>query len=224
MGYILVIAAYIFISALVHASIEHPMRLVGRALNIVTPRIYGTRASDVQVYTFNHPSFLEKFVLFDVLGDFCAIARDMSDKLPIANYVLQKIGCVLVSRKGGQKTTKRAMDKIRTTRKPFAVAITSGIVSDKDIPEKLPTIAYRLEQRVQPMVIVYEGCPHDLLPNTLSSCWRMICSPPSTPIQPHVFFLPPVDPKDFASAEECARYVRQQMMRVFAYVIHDRKN
>lgn len=192
--------------------------MLGRALNIAPPRVYGTRSYDVKVYTFNHPSYLEKFVLFHVLGDFSAIARDMSDKLPIANYVMDRIGCVLVKRNGGQNTTQRALQKLRMTQKPLVVAMSSGIVSDEDIPkQKPPTIAFRLEQRVQPMVIVYEGIPYDHLPNTLPKCWPMMCTPSVTPIQPHVFFLPVVDPKMFASAEACAQHVQKQMMHVFAY-------
>lgn len=218
--YVIVIVAYIFLSALVHASIEKPMRLFGSALNIAPCRIYGKRAVDVQVYTFNHPSHLEKFVLFDVFGDYSAIARDMSDTLPVVNYVMDRIGCVLVKPKGGQKTTARALHKLRTMRKPFLVAMSSGIVSDEKIPKKPPTIAFRLEQRVQPLVIIYEGIPYTHLPDTLPKCWPMLCAPPTNPVQPHVFFLPPVDPKDFDSAEACAQYVRKQMMRVFAFARH----
>lgn len=210
------LAIAVFISAFMHGSISYPMRMIAKSLHILPAKVYGDR-DKVQIFTFNHPSHLDKFVLFQVFGDYCAIARDMSDTFPAFNFVMNRIGCVLVPKdKRRLNTTQKVLEYLPSTTRPFLIATSSGIVSDDNIPLKLPTIAFRLQRKVQPIVIVYEGIASNMLPDTLPKCLPYVMNPPRA-VQPHVFFLPSLDPSTFASAEECAAYVRNQMMYVIRY-------
>lgn len=210
------LAICVFLCAFIHVSIRIPMCLAARFLHILPVRIHGKKDEGTQVFTFNHPSFLDKFVLFETFGQFRAVARDMSDSLPIFNFILNRIGCVLVKKGRRQNTTQRLLSALNQTKQPFVIATSSGIVSDDNIPSKLPTIAFRLQRRVQPIVIVYEGIMSDMLPDTLPKCLPYVMNPPRA-VQPHVFFLPSLDPSTFASAEECAALVRKQMLYVISY-------
>lgn len=215
-AWFLCLAIYVFISAFIFGSISYPMRMIGKTLHILPAKVYGERHK-VQIFTFNHPSHLDKFVLFQVFGDYCAIARDMSHTFPAFNFVMNRIGCILVPKdKRRLNTTQKVLEYLPSTTRPFLIATSSGIVSDANIPLKLPTIAFRLQRRVQPIVIVYEGIASDMLPNTLPKCLPYVMNPPRA-VQPHVFFLPSLDPSTFASAEQCAAYVRNQMMYVISY-------
>lgn len=214
---ILAMIVFVLLSAFVYGSIQRPMAIMARFLHIAPARIYGTRAPGVKVFTFNHPSFLDKYVLFQVFQDYCALARDMAGIVPGANYVMRRIGCVLVHKDGRQNTTQRVIQKLRTTTKPLVIATSQGIAKDEKIPAKLPTIAFRLQHPVQPIVIVYKGVPDEVIPDSLPKYYHFMLHPPSGEVQPHVFFLPPIDPSTFASVEECAQEVRKKIMYVLAY-------
>lgn len=213
--YILVIVIYLLISAFVHGSVQHPMSMLGRAMNIAPVQIYGKRENDVHVFTFNHPSHLEQFVLFEVFGDYSALARDMTNFFPMANFIMKRMGCVLVKQVGGQNTTQRVIKHLETCKKPFLIATSSGIVPNDELPSKLPTIAFRLQKRVQPVVIVYNEL--EFMPDTLPKALQVLWNPSPPRVQPKLFFLPYVDPADFSSAEECAQHIRKQMMYVITY-------
>jgi hypothetical protein len=216
--YVLAIVIYILVSAFLYGSVRHPMCMLGRTMNIAPVRIFGQREKDIQVFTFNHPSYMEKFALFEVFGDFCAISRDMEKQLPFANNIMKRLGYILVKPRGGQSTTDRALQYLEKEKKPFLIATSSGIVSNENLPLKLPTIAYRLKKRVQPMVIVYNKL--EFMPDTLPKALQVLWNPSPPRVQPHLFFLPAIDPADFSSAEECAQHVRKQMMHVITYWKH----
>lgn len=218
-------AANVFLCAFLFGSVSRSMQAVGRFLHLAPPRIYGKRDANVQVFTFNHPSHYDKFVLFDVFGDYAAIARDMAHVSRAFNYVLNRLNCVLVKQTTErQNTTQKVMKHLSQSSKPFMIATSSGIVRDVDIPQQLPTIAFRLGRCIQPIVIIYTGdIDYNNMPDKLPKCLPFILHPPKM-IQPHVFFLPTVDPASFASLEDCAAHVRKQMMYVLRYTTLSNKN
>ena len=207
---IIVVAMFIF--ALFRMSQQVLLECARVMLHIDSAFVYGKRDPNARVFTFNHPCYMDMFVLSNVLGDYAAVARDMTGYFPGANYIMKSMGCVLVKANGGQNTTKRIQDNLKSHKKPIAIATTRGIVPDHDLPVKLPTIAYRLNERVQHIVIMYDHV--DIIPDTLPKCWDFI-QKQRRMVKPHVFFLPSINPdKDFTSAEECASHVRKQMMYI----------
>lgn len=125
---------------------------------------------------------------------------------------------MLVRKRGNQNTTERIKQHIAKHKHiRFAVATNilddelpplCGVRAEEDMPQRIPSIAFRLGEKIQPVLIFYNHLR--FVPNTRWSFIKYLMLQ-SEIVKPYVFMLPAVDPSDFATVEECVRRVRNGM-------------
>jgi hypothetical protein len=218
---ILLVACIVLVMALVCMPRTWLHELTRHLFLLESPKVYGTLDPSARVYVFNHPTNVDVFVLANAVGDLMGLVRDKWCLYkPVLDVLATAWGCVMVRKEGGQDTTERVRRKLRASKKPFAISTNTldkgqrlslaGVVAGYPMPERFSTMPFRLGERVQPLVIIYEGL--DIVPRRFPSIvayW--LCQ--KRRVQPHVVMLPAIDPDAFDSAEECMLYVRDQMAR-----------
>jgi 1-acyl-sn-glycerol-3-phosphate acyltransferase len=194
------------------------VQLVTRLIPLTTPVVIGSLDPRARVISFNHPSHLEQIVMLRMFhGSIRGLARDMH-KFVVVNPILKAFDCVLVRRQGGQNTTQRIRNELSKASTPILIATSildmpqdvchAGALLNKRMPHQIPSIAFRLGARVQPVAIIYRGL--DVVPSSSWDLLRFIAYQRKRAV-PYVFVLPSVDPSDYPSPEACAKAVRDAM-------------
>lgn len=208
----------LLVCAVMHFPTRWVFRILVRLFHMKEPIVHGSTDPSARVVVFNHPSHMEQMLLPLVFDNISGLVRDMTKRAPMLVPLHRALDCVMVPKEGGKNTTQRIIEKLAQHTRPIAIATSvldtpndvnfAGVIPGYPMPKKCPTIPYRLGQKVQPVVILYEG--FDIVPCSVSKVFLyLFCQ--MKPVQPYVVLLPIVDPADFSSPEECMRHVRDEM-------------
>ena len=162
----ILVRLYIFIVAIIGAlicygvgiqSIPLLARFVMWALGIDV-RVYGKIDPDARVVVFNHPRHDDPIVIASIVGPIAALVANIN---PVYNAFYKRFGCVVVSKDGG--TLEKLVQKMQTNKLRYGVALTNhlqctGGKRHGDRIEHARTIAFRLNEPIQPIVLMVDSC------------------------------------------------------------------
>lgn len=179
-------------------------------------RIYGKLDDSARVLVFNHPDIIDTFIAGSIVGPSKAL---MSSRHVFSQLLRHIFGFVVVSPNGGEQTTERVLESLEQDRDKhrFLIAanrpdMQAGGRTPGDRIDCFKTVAFRLGEAVQPMVIVYDTPPYSGGFNMLR-VFRYVFTPISSQKRARVYLLPKMTRRKKETPELFAERVKRRMNR-----------
>jgi len=163
--------------------------------------VYGTLDPKARVLAFNHPSYLDAFIM----GSFVPYLSGLVRRSTLLDIYSKMTKSVYVGKKGGEQTTERLKKAIYQNKKhKYAISVNTMDNKKSKTPgihkgvsfQKFKTIPFVLNERIQPVLIVYDSSDY-----VISSMSGVICNlmrPIKTYNTVRVYLLP----RDFKRTDE----------------------
>jgi hypothetical protein len=132
------------------------------SLGISKIEVYGTLDQEAHVLAFNHPSYLDAFIM----GSFVPYLGGLVRRSTLLDIYSKMTKSVYVGKFGGEQTSQRLKKAIRRNRKhKYAISVNTMDNKKNKSPglhkgtsfQKFKTIPFVLDELVQPVLIVYDS-------------------------------------------------------------------
>jgi hypothetical protein len=209
-AYIILFACSILTIVFTRTRFLKPLSLFGtQAFGFNDIKIFGKVDPTARITVFNHPQCIDGFLLNAFVGPISGLIQDSLALNRVWAYLLD---CVIVSATGGQNTTRRMREKLKTSKYRYAIAVNRQ--GDPGVGGRVPgdqiktfkTIAFRMGEAVQPMVIVVDDAPYIHISHLLTA-------PLHSNKRLRVFLLPKMTQRQNETPEEFAARTKKAMNR-----------
>jgi hypothetical protein len=174
-------------------------------------KIYGKVDPSARIVVFNHPTLSDPFIVQAVNGPISGL---ILDKFWASAFFEYALGCVRVSHDGNQNTRERLLQTLKSNNRRYAIAVNRhndpgvGGRTQGDSIETFKTIAFRLGESIQPMVIIAENNVY-AKPNINNIDVLNVSLRTNQPIR--VYLLPKMTQKSGESPEQFAERTKRAM-------------
>lgn len=158
--------------------------------------LYGKLDPKARVLAFNHPSYLDAFILGTFVPRLSGLIRRSTPIDTLFGAITQSIS---VSRGGGERTSQRLKREIRKNKsRQYAIAINTmdkhertlaGIYKNAPF-QQFKTIPFVLGERVQPILIVYDSPQYTVTTNKYNEALLNLMRPMASHNSIRVYLLP----------------------------------